>query len=80
MIKQISEYIPWEDRKFSRFEYPNIVIEWTWPPPMWGIAGGVSLFDFSLFAFVIALTVNILELFRKEKANMGTDKQSRDAN
>ena len=74
MIMQISEYIPWENRKFSSFEYPSIKIEWTWAPPMSGIAGGVSLFDVSLIVFAIALIVNVVALFRKEKANIGTDK------
>jgi hypothetical protein len=69
MIIQITGYIPWQDRKFSRFEYPNIIIEWTWEPPMSGIAGGARLVDISLIAFIIAIAVNIGALFLKEKDN-----------
>jgi len=67
MLWQVTEYIPFQDRKFASFEYPRIVIEWTWEPPMSGIAGGASLFDGSLLIFAFALIVNFITLLRKEK-------------
>lgn len=67
MIMQVTGYIPFQDRKFANFNYPNVVIEWTWEPPMSGIAGGASLFDFSIIIFVIALIANFIALLRKDK-------------
>jgi len=71
MIMQLAGYIPFEDRKFLRFEYPNIVIEWTWPPPLSGMAGGVRLVDISLIIFIIAIAVNTGALFLKDKQLAG---------
>ena len=58
VLNNLVEEIPFKEQT-ARLEYPKIIVEIYWEPPMSGIAAGSSMYDLTLIGFIIAIILNI---------------------
>ena len=60
ILSELVRWIPCEGAKSVEYNYPFIRIRLYWPPPMYGEAGGASIFDVTLVLIGVALIINIV--------------------
>ena len=58
VLSNVVEQIPFKEQT-ARLDYPKIIVEIYWEPPMSGIAAGWSMYDLTLIGFIIAIILNI---------------------